>query len=886
MSPTLYDEPTTSERLLVALHPLFGWLARHWPSRFGVPAPRPPHPSAMVAEHNWIWKLIFPHFFTRIQTERASIEELRNCAARSTVVYVAKNIGQLEYHYFNHLFQQEGLPLAHYSNALTLRRWMHWTSYWDSVITEEHEITDQGRPSDPLMDGLLPQRIATGESVLVALPPSGLADEGLFLIGPVRALTALIEAQRISPKPISIVPLDFVWSRRPEKATRSVIDILFGEKENPGAIRKIALFWRNYNNRAQAVIGHPIDLSTFVQWEGGDDLRLALRLRESLMEALRTHRRTITGPPIRPRRWFIQEVTGDAELDDEICRIAAAHGKHADDVRELAERYAREIAADPDYTVIELLDRILSPIFRRIFDSFQVDETGLSRAKELAATGPIVFVPNHKSHADYLLLSLVLYHHGMTVPHIAAGINLEFWPLGPIFRRGGAYFIRRAFRNNQLYRAVLETYLKILLREGYSQEFFIEGGRSRTGKLLRPRKGMLSMLHSAAGRAGIASMHFIPVSITYDRVIEQKSYERELEGGAKQKERSSHLLGLTKFLRRQRHRYGSLYIRFGEPIAAARGKGDSATMAKISSRICHEINRCIVATPAAVAAAVLLSGARRGVTREEFRQGWKAMLGALTEKGVEISTRITATPDAAMDEAVALLVQVKLVSPHTDAAPPFFAIEEGKRIPLSFYKNSIVHFLVSAGVVAALLLKSVEADGPLARQELVAGVEIGRRLLAQEFRFASRRTMKEHVERAVRLLLGQNAVVETADARLAIPRESLPLCRVFASQVLPFLETLLIAFRHVTERMTGASEERTLINEMLRTGQDLILLDYVRYREAVTKTGMENALRTLTSFQILFKQEAEGGVKGRDIYTLTQDPTAVNTLKAELEKFL
>ena len=120
-----------------------------------------------------------------------------------------------------------------------------------------------------------------------------------------------------------------------------------------------------------------------------------------------------------------------------------------------------------------------------MFDSFDVDGEGLTRAKELYAEGPVVFVPNHKSHADYLILSHILYHNGMTLPHIAAGINLEFWPLGPVFRRGGAYFIRRAFRDNPLYKAVLESYLEVLIKEGYSQEFFIEGGRSRTGKLMK-----------------------------------------------------------------------------------------------------------------------------------------------------------------------------------------------------------------------------------------------------------------------------------------------------------------------------------------------------------------------------------------------------------------
>ena len=620
MSPTIYGESTASERLLSAVHPAFAWLARHAPATFGAPDVSPPHPSAMLVEHNFVWRLLFPRFFDRINVDAAAVSELREAAGRSTLVYVSKSMGQLEYHYFNHLFVKEGLPLACYTNALTMRRWMLWGAYWDSVFSQQKEIGELGRPRDPLLHGDLPRMIAEGNSVLIDLPSSGLTDDGLFFTGPSRALVALIEAQRKSDRPISIVPLDFMWSRRPEHTERTLLDILFGEKENPGALRKISLFWRNYKRSAQAAIGHPIDLSAFVQWEGGDDARLSQKLRDSLLCALKAKRRTITGPPIRPRRWFINEVMGSESLDDTICRISAELGKPADDARELASRYAREIAADLDHTTIELLDRLLSRALDRMFDSFDVDGEGLAKAKELYAEGPVVFVPNHKSHADYLILSHILYHNGMTLPHIAAGINLEFWPLGPIFRRGGAYFIRRAFRDNPLYKAVLECYLEVLIKEGYSQEFFIEGGRSRTGKLMKPRKGMLTMLSAAASRAGVRNLRFIPVSITYDRVIEQKSYERELAGGAKEKERTRSLFGLTKFLRPQRGRYGSIYVRFGEAVAAPKEHDDPAAIDEAAYRICHEINRCAVVTPPALAACALLAKAHRGVTRKRLTE--------------------------------------------------------------------------------------------------------------------------------------------------------------------------------------------------------------------------------------------------------------------------
>lgn len=886
MSPTIYNESTTSERLLEALHPSFAWLSEHFPKAFGPPASPPPHPSAMLLDHNWLWRLIFPRFFARIRIERSAIDELREASRRSTLVYVAKGIGQLEYHYFNHLFLNEGLPLAQYCNTLTMRRWMHWKAYWASILAQESEIAARGHPFDPLQDGALPGLIAEGKSILLALPSSGLSDEGLFFTGPVHALAALIEAQRRSAKSLSIVPLEFLWSRRPESAQRSVLDILFGEKESPGLIRKVVLFWRNYKTHAQAAIGHPIDLQTFINWEGGDDRRLTSRLRETLVEALKAKRRVITGPPLRPRHWFIQAVTSDEELDDDICRIAAERGKPADDVRDLATRYAHEIAADLDYTTIELLDKILSPAFRRIFDAFVVDEQGLSRIKELYAEGPVVFVPNHKSHADYLLLSLILYHHGMTVPHIAAGINLEFWPLGPIFRRGGAYFIRRAFSDNPLYRSVLETYLKVLLREGYSQEFFIEGSRSRTGKLLKPRKGMLTMLHRAAARARVARWHFIPVSITYDRVIEQKSYERELEGGQKVEERTSHLFGLTKFLRRPRHRYGSLYVRFGEPLPALADGSDPAAIGALSERICQEINRRIVVTPAAVAAAALLADARRGVTRRDLERHWTLLVTYLRSKGVELSALFTESPQTALDEAVARLAQTKLVTPRCSAIDPFYAIDERKRVALSFFKNSIVHFLASASVISALLLKSAEMGQTLSFAALADDVEDMRTFLAHEFRFASSRATGEHVAAVTDFLVSQGAIEHAGDGTLSLRRQGAWICTLLASQIRPFLETFFVTICHITSQMKDSCEGRTLVEEMMQTGQDLFLLESVNYQEGITKAGFENVLRALVSTGILSKERISSGSRRKDMYHPPQDEHQLLILKAKLQKVL
>ncbi|MFA5812418.1 MAG: 1-acyl-sn-glycerol-3-phosphate acyltransferase, partial [bacterium] len=646
-------------------------------------------------------------------------------------------------------------------------------------------------------------------------------------------------------------------------------------------------FWRNYKRRAQASIGAPIDLKTFLAENAGvADEELSRRMRSLLLAALRAQRRTITGPPIRPRAWFIQEVMGDEALDRAICRLASDTGERADDLRELALRYIREIASDLDYTYAELLERVLGMSLIRLFDSFDIDADGLARTKALFEKGPIVFVPNHRSHVDYLILSYILYHHGMTIPHIAAGANLSFWPLGRIFRRCGAFFIRRSFRDNPLYRDVLTTYLKVLLTEGHCQEFFIEGGRSRTGKLKYPKMGMLRMLVGASHDAGIGNLKFVPVSITYDRVIEHKSYVRESEGEKKEEEKTSHLLGLTKYMRRQKQRLGSIYVRFGEPVAASEDAANPEQIKALAMRICHEINRRTVATPAAVAAASLLCVGRAGITEAEFQRNAQAILACLRSKGVEIPAKLAADPQGVLREAITKLAAQKLAVARVDAIEPFIAVDESRRVPLSFFRNVIVHYMVMSGLIARLIIWYGKQGREPTIDDLARDIVGLKRLLHHEFRFATRSAVRDHVTRAVDFLASQGALSCSEGGRVSSIPSGAWVLEIFGAQVRPFIETMWVAVSFARAKVTSVREGKALIDEMMRAGLDMYMLGRVRFRESVSKQGFENALYALVDYGVLVAGPQKPGTKRQNTYLPSQDPTNAQNLKVELERLL
>lgn len=842
----------------------------------------------MLMPKNFIYKTLFPRFFGRISIDEGAIEKLKNLAANSTLIYVATHIGHLEYSYYTHLFAQNGLPMAVYNDKITMRRWEPLKDLWKTIATQQTEIDTYGRPLDCVKDGFLPELVAGGSSVMINVPPSALNDEELFMTGPLRPLAQIIEAQRLSKKPITIVPLDFLWSKRPEKAAkRTMLDILFGEKDNPGFIRKTVLFWRNFRRHAQASIGREIDLKEFVEKHPeGKNSDLAVILRTRLVETFKTERRTITGPPIRPRGWFVQEVLSDDFLDRRICEISAEKKCSADDIREIAEKYVKEMAADVDFTYLELLDRFLGVTLCKLYENFDVDTNGLALAKEMYSHGPVVFVPNHKSHVDYLILSHILYNNGMTIPHIAAGINLSFWPLGKIFRSCGAYFIKREFKGNVLYKTVLETYLKILLREGYSQEFFIEGGRSRTGKLRQPKLGMISLLRSASEKAGLSGVCFIPVSLTYDRIIEEKSLTAENEGAPKETEKMLGLLKLTKYLGKKSSKQGSIYIRFGTPVHLESSLKDPVVIQKTALDICHQLNKNVVATPAAIAATAILGFSKRGVSLAQFNNAAKLVFEYLSQKGVQMSCAFGNSTTRAFNNAISQLRKGRMIATHKSALGPYLSLDESKRVGLSFFKNSIVHYLMTIGVVSKIILSSFNRGESLDHDRLVSEFGKIRIFLSHEFHFATTKAVGSHIDAAIKFLKTQGAINGPDGGTLTSSGAGLWILEQFSSHIEPYLETFYIALVHAEKMIKGDVEAKELVAGMQRTGEDLFTLGRIAHKEAINKSDLEHTLKSLETFGIIVSVSPDGARSHAKHYRRHHGTGPDKNLKVELEKLL
>ncbi|MDY6845399.1 MAG: 1-acyl-sn-glycerol-3-phosphate acyltransferase, partial [Thermodesulfobacteriota bacterium] len=426
-------------------------------------------------------------------------------------------------------------------------------------------------------------------------------------------------------QPIIFVPLLVVYSKFSQKESRRGFkEIIEGDFENPSSLRRFMAFLRNYRNIMVRVC-EPLDLFKFIESQVYDDHDLlAFMLRRELIDRIDTEKKVIVGPVLKSRQEIITTTLMDSGLKATMEKMEERSGEDFEKVRRKAKDYLEEIAADYDPTYIKIWDTILTWILNNIYDGIIIDKEGLSKVREVSKKAPLVIIPSHKSHMDYLILSYIFLRNHMHPPFIAAGVNLSFWPLGRFFRKSGAFFMRRHFKGNRLYGKIFSTYVKILIKEGYSLEFFIEGGRSRTGKLVLPKYGLISLLLQAYDEGMCSDLFFVPVSIAYERVIEEKSYIKELEGNSKEREGLVSLIKSRKLLKK---RYGKVYINFDNPISLKehincsisnydnKKRGEKKIICtKMAYRIVQSINKMTMVTPFSLVACALLSSYRRGIS--------------------------------------------------------------------------------------------------------------------------------------------------------------------------------------------------------------------------------------------------------------------------------
>jgi glycerol-3-phosphate O-acyltransferase len=658
------------------------------------------------------------------------------------------------------------------------------------------------------------------------------------------AFQLLLETQKEMQKPIYIVPQLVLYKKTPEKEYSTLTDILFGYRDNPGIIRKIVLFFR-HNRRAFIDFGRPLDLKGYLDGQPADRPlgEMSREIRPLLIDSIDAQKRIILGPIMKSRQQHKEDVLKDPRVIRTIEEMAGKQPKREKQFRKKAEAYFDEIAADYNIGYIQFFHMTLTWLWKKIFEGIDVEDSQVAVMREWARKGPLIYVPSHKSHIDYLVLNYVLFLYHMHIPRIVAGKNLLFWPMGHIFRKSGAFFIRRSFKGARLYAEVFERYVKSLLEEGHPIEFFIEGGRSRSGKLILPKMGFLSILLQAHQEGYCDDLVFVPSSIIYDRILEEGSYLREVGGGQKKEEDFKQFLKTRHFLKRK---YGKIYIRFGEPVSLKEYLGAPEDLGKdahqdLAFHLIKSINRVTLVTPLALVALAILTKHRQGFLLEELNATAEILLQFIRDQQIPTATTLD-NLSTSLEETLSLLINRRVVSvmEDVDGAETFYYVDEEKKKELEYYKNSIIHWFVSYAFVAVSLLTGTEAIR--STEEIIDDYDFMKRLFKKEFIYDEPKDNRTEVDRAI-TYFRELEFIEAADGRGYKPtRLGFDRLRIWAALAKTFLESYWIATRSFIHREQKSAKGNDLLKTMNYLGVRYHKMGLIDHVEAISQLNYRNAI--------------------------------------------
>ncbi len=514
---------------------------------------------------------------------------------------------------------------------------------------------------------------------------------------------------------VDLVPVNVLWGRAPAKEG-SWFRVLFAETwDLAGRFRRMLSVVINGRNLL-VQFGEPLSLRATIG-EGADAPRAVRRIARTLRTVLRNQRAATIGPDLSHRRTIVAQVLRTRAVRQAIVETMQAKGLTRHEALLEAKHCADEIAANYSHAFVSLTARVLSRLWNRLYDGVELHN--IDRLQAVAEGNEIIYVPCHRSHMDYLLLSYVIYDKGYAVPHIAAGINLNMPFIGPFLRRGGAFFLRRSFRGNTLYTMVFMKYLGLMMARGHSLEYFVEGGRSRTGRLLQPKTGMLSMTARSYLKDPRRPLVFIPVYFGYERLVEGKTYIGELSGRPKQKET---VVGMLKTLPQLRSKFGKVHVSLGEPLrfddivlrhspewtrqpleTEERPAWLGRAVDELATRVMTNINSAACATPINLIALVLLSMPKQSMPEADLARQLELYASLLRHAPYSPLVHVTAMDGASMvkyGESFGVLERER--HPLGDV----IRMTEENSVLMTYFRNNALHLMVMPSLMACCFLNN------------------------------------------------------------------------------------------------------------------------------------------------------------------------------------
>ncbi len=395
-------------------------------------------------------------------------------------------------------------------------------------------------------------------------------------------------------------------------------------------------------------------------------------------------------------------------MDDKLIEVVLSYPKLKERIeakpqdRELALKRLKEIAANFSPKVMTTLTKVMDVITKKLYDGLDIETADGINLNDLVQKNCVVFVPNHQSHADYVALNYLVYKIIGRPVFVAGGVNLNFFLIGDLFRKCGCFFIRRTFTADMVYRLTFEGYLYYLLMEGHPIEFFFEGGRSRTGKLLEPKLGLYQMIleaYDALPKAIRRPLKFIPVSIVHENVPEQRTLSKELEGRKKEKESFTQVVKLIKLFYRQ---FGQVTIRLGKPVYPRISSDYKADSIYVAHECFRAVGNNLAITPSSLLAMIMLDESSGAMKWDDIFSKAQRILEFAKIFKIPVTKQLE---NELLKESLEHAIDIFMangkmgVIGRTRFGHVFYFFKEEARKEVLYLKNTIIHHFLVAWLI-------------------------------------------------------------------------------------------------------------------------------------------------------------------------------------------
>ncbi|MEO6718552.1 MAG: glycerol-3-phosphate 1-O-acyltransferase [Novosphingobium sp.] len=553
----------------------------------------------------------------------------------------------------------------------------------------------------------------------------------------------------------------------------------------------------------------------------------------------------VRGARYKVPRVYKEDVAGSPGFRRGIAGLATDLGRDEASVRAEALGCLDELRTAHDPFVLDLAAKAFHKMYSAGYGEVDVESAQIEMLREAFAKHPVLLLPSHKTNLDSPVVESVLALHNLPPPTLFAGINMSFWPMGPLMRRAGRVFLRRKISDNPVYKFALREWLGYLIERRFNLEWFPEGTRSRTGKLLPPKVGLLSYAADAYRQGHVEDLMLVPIAIIYDQTSEVAGYAREALGETKKAE---NLAWMLKGIREMGAPQGKVYLRIGEPLSmrAALGPPDPLADAdsdenrlalqKLSLAVAWRTNQVTPITGIAIVTFALLAAGQRAVTMDRIIPYVRLLVRQARDRDQPLTQSAMLDTPEQIVEVLDELTRTNVVTPNHQGIEPVYSIAEGQHLAAAFYRNSMLHFVLDRAIGEVALLTAGEA--PRGSRE-VSFREAALRLreaLKFEFFFRERPAFDDRLEEELnRINPDWRRLLEEGDDPVAIHRSIFRL-GVAHAVLRPFIEAYYVV-AEVLQRESAdtAFDERAFLDKCQKLGRQYLLQRELRNPESVSR---------------------------------------------------